>query len=110
MRRRAAAIGHELEALRTTGLAGTPAEIVDRLGVYADMGVSRVYLQVLDLDESRLVTRTRLRCRHEARPISAAIRSLQTSRFRSGERRQASGCPSGIETSGGSFLSHGSKR
>jgi F420-dependent oxidoreductase-like protein len=51
VRRRAAAIGHEVEALRTTGLAGTPAEIVDRLGVYGDMGVSRVYLQVLDLDD-----------------------------------------------------------
>jgi F420-dependent oxidoreductase-like protein len=51
VRRRAAAIGHELEALRTTGLAGTPAEVVDRLGVYAGMGVSRVYLQVLDLDD-----------------------------------------------------------
>jgi alkanesulfonate monooxygenase len=51
VRRRAAAIGQELEGLRTHGLAGTPAEIVDRLGVYADMGVSRVYLQVLDLDD-----------------------------------------------------------
>jgi F420-dependent oxidoreductase-like protein len=51
VRRRAAAIGQELEALRTHGLAGTPAEIVERLGVYADMGVSRVYLQVLDLDD-----------------------------------------------------------
>jgi alkanesulfonate monooxygenase SsuD/methylene tetrahydromethanopterin reductase-like flavin-dependent oxidoreductase (luciferase family) len=51
VRRRAATIGQELEALRTHGLAGTPAEIVDRLGVYADMGVSRVYLQVLDLDD-----------------------------------------------------------
>jgi F420-dependent oxidoreductase-like protein len=49
VRRRAAAIGQELEALRTVGLAGTPAEVVDRLGVYSEMGVSRVYLQVLDL-------------------------------------------------------------
>jgi F420-dependent oxidoreductase-like protein len=49
VRRRATAIGQELEALRTMGLMGTPAEIVDRLGVYADMGVSRVYMQVLDL-------------------------------------------------------------
>ena len=43
------AIGQDLEALRTMGLMGTPAEIVERLGVYAEMGVSRVYLQVLDL-------------------------------------------------------------
>jgi alkanesulfonate monooxygenase len=49
VRRRAAAIGQEVEALRTSGLPGTPAEVVERLGVYTDMGVSRVYLQVLDL-------------------------------------------------------------
>lgn len=49
VRRRAAAIGQDLDALATVGLAGTPAEVVDRLGAYAGMGVSRVYLQVLDL-------------------------------------------------------------
>ena len=47
--RRAAAIGQHLDALRVSGLAGTPAEVVDRLGVYREMGVERVYLQVLDL-------------------------------------------------------------
>jgi F420-dependent oxidoreductase-like protein len=47
--RRAAAIGQNLDTLAQMGLAGTPAQVVDRLGVYAGMGVSRVYLQVLDL-------------------------------------------------------------
>lgn len=49
--RRAAAIGQSLEALRTMGAVGTPQEVVERLGVYSEMGVSRVYLQVLDLDD-----------------------------------------------------------
>ncbi|MCI4062064.1 LLM class F420-dependent oxidoreductase [Micromonospora sp. R77] len=47
--RRAAAIGREPAELRENGLAGTPAEIVDKLGRYAAIGSGRVYLQVLDL-------------------------------------------------------------
>ena len=47
--RRAAAIGREVAELRENGLAGTPAEVVDRLGEYAAAGSSRAYLQVLDL-------------------------------------------------------------
>jgi len=49
--RRAAAIGQDPAGLRTTGVAGTPAECVERLGAYADAGVSRIYLQVLDLSD-----------------------------------------------------------
>jgi F420-dependent oxidoreductase-like protein len=51
VRRRAAATGQDLETLRAIGAAGTPSEVVDRLGVYAAMGVTRVYLQVLDLHD-----------------------------------------------------------
>jgi len=47
--RRAAAIGEELTDLRDSGLAGTPAEVVERIGEYAAVGVSRIYLQILDL-------------------------------------------------------------
>lgn len=47
--RRAAAIGREPAELREHGVAGTVAEVVDRLGTLADAGVQRVYLQVLDL-------------------------------------------------------------
>jgi F420-dependent oxidoreductase-like protein len=47
--RRAAAIGREVGELRENGLAGTPQEVVDRLGAYAEAGSSRAYLQVLDL-------------------------------------------------------------
>jgi F420-dependent oxidoreductase-like protein len=57
-RRRAAAIGREPDQLRATALAGTVAEVTDRLGTFADGGAQRVYLQVLDLsdlDHLRLV-------------------------------------------------------
>ncbi|MEN3358997.1 MAG: hypothetical protein V7637_2979 [Mycobacteriales bacterium] len=49
--RRAAAIGREPDALRSTGIAGTPAECVATLARYAEVGVERVYLQTLDLDD-----------------------------------------------------------
>ncbi|MGY1624069.1 LLM class F420-dependent oxidoreductase [Geodermatophilus sp. SYSU D00965] len=47
--RRAAAIGRGVEELRAQGAAGTPAEVVDVLGRYAEADASRCYLQVLDL-------------------------------------------------------------
>jgi len=49
--RRAAAIGRAPEELRLNGLAGTPDEIVEKIGRFADLGFSRVYLQVLDLHD-----------------------------------------------------------
>ncbi len=33
------------------GIGGTPAEIVDKIGHYAEVGATRIYLQVLDLDD-----------------------------------------------------------
>ncbi len=47
--RRAAAIGRELSDLRENGLAGSPAEIVDKLGTFAEAGATTAYLQILDL-------------------------------------------------------------
>jgi F420-dependent oxidoreductase-like protein len=49
--RRAAAIGRDVDELRENGLAGTPAEVVDKLGRYGEAGADRVYLQLLDLDD-----------------------------------------------------------
>ncbi|MGC5052879.1 LLM class F420-dependent oxidoreductase [Micromonospora sp. DT48] len=49
VRRRAAAIGREPDELRVNGLAGTPDEVVDRIGQFAAVGSQRIYLQVLDL-------------------------------------------------------------
>ncbi|MEQ6902623.1 LLM class F420-dependent oxidoreductase [Nocardioides sp. YIM 152588] len=56
--RRAAAIGREVDELRLNGLAGTPEEVVDKIGRYAEQGAQRIYLQTLDLtdlDHLRLV-------------------------------------------------------
>jgi alkanesulfonate monooxygenase len=58
LERRAAAIGRELSELRQNGFAGTPAEILEKVGRFVDAGVERFYLQVLDLsdlDHLRLV-------------------------------------------------------
>lgn len=46
--RRAAVIGREPDELRANGLAGSPQEVVDKIGRYAALGAERVYLQVLD--------------------------------------------------------------
>jgi F420-dependent oxidoreductase-like protein len=50
-RRRAAAIGRDPEELRTSALGGTVAEVVDRIGRYAEVGATRLYLQTLDVDD-----------------------------------------------------------
>jgi len=50
--RRATAIGRDLDEMRANSpLAGTPDEIVERLTAFADAGVQRVYLQLLDLSD-----------------------------------------------------------
>lgn len=49
--RRAAAIGREVPELKENGLAGSPAEVVEKIGRYAEAGASRIYLQILDLDD-----------------------------------------------------------
>ena len=49
--RRAQAIGRDVDELRENGLAGTPAEVVERIGEFAALGAQRIYLQTLDLDD-----------------------------------------------------------
>ncbi|MET9431079.1 LLM class F420-dependent oxidoreductase [Streptomyces sp. NPDC003036] len=49
--RRAAAIGRDVDELKANGLAGSPAEVVDKIGRYATLGTSRIYLQLLDLTD-----------------------------------------------------------
>lgn len=56
--RRAAAIGREVDEVRVNGIAGTPAEAVEKIHAYAGLGAQRIYLQTLDLsdlDHLRLV-------------------------------------------------------
>ena len=49
--RRAAAIGREVDELKVNGLAGSPEEVVDKIGRYQEIGSRRLYLQVLDLGD-----------------------------------------------------------
>ncbi|KOU32028.1 F420-dependent oxidoreductase [Streptomyces sp. WM6373] len=49
--RRAAAIGRDVDELKANGLAGSPAQVVEKIGAYGATGSSRVYLQLLDLDD-----------------------------------------------------------
>lgn len=48
---RAAVIERGVPELREHGLAGTPAELVDKIGKFAEAGASRLYLQMLDLTD-----------------------------------------------------------
>ncbi|RFU87574.1 LLM class F420-dependent oxidoreductase [Streptomyces triticagri] len=49
--RRAAVIGRDVAELKANGLAGSPAEVVDKIGRYAEIGSRRIYFQILDLDD-----------------------------------------------------------
>lgn len=49
--RRAAAIGRDPAELRANGVAGTPDEAVAKIGGFAAIGATRLYLQVLDLSD-----------------------------------------------------------
>ncbi len=51
VRRRADAIGRSVEDLRERGVAGTPAEAVQRIGEFRDLGSQRIYLQAMDVDD-----------------------------------------------------------
>ncbi len=51
VKRRAAAIGRAPDELAVNGLGGTPATLVDKLAAFAGEGITRVYLQVLDIDD-----------------------------------------------------------
>jgi F420-dependent oxidoreductase-like protein len=42
-------IGFTRDQLRDGGLAGTPAEALEQIGAWRELGVSRIYLQILDL-------------------------------------------------------------
>ena len=49
--RRAGRIGRQVAELREHGLAGTPAEVLEKIGSYTDVGATRMYLQLLDLSD-----------------------------------------------------------
>jgi F420-dependent oxidoreductase-like protein len=49
--RRAAAIGRQPDELRTNGMAGTPEELIAKMRAFSEIGVTRMYLQMLDLGD-----------------------------------------------------------
>jgi F420-dependent oxidoreductase-like protein len=49
--RRAANIGRDVDELKLNGLAGTPAEIVDKIDEWSELELDRIYLQVLDMKD-----------------------------------------------------------
>lgn len=49
--RRAAAIGRPVAELAANGAAGTPEQVAAKLAEFAGIGASRVYLQLLDVDD-----------------------------------------------------------
>jgi F420-dependent oxidoreductase-like protein len=49
--RRAAAIGREVDELRAEHLCGSPAQVVDGIGRARELGATRLYLQILDLQD-----------------------------------------------------------
>jgi F420-dependent oxidoreductase-like protein len=49
--RRAASIGREVDELKANGIAGTPAEVIEKIQMWAELGLSRLYLQVLDIKD-----------------------------------------------------------
>jgi len=51
LKRRADNIGRDVDELREHGLAGAPAEIAAKIEEFAVVGASRMYLQVLDLED-----------------------------------------------------------
>jgi len=51
LNKRAAAIGREPVELREHGLAGSPDDVAAKIAEFADAGATRMYLQVLDLED-----------------------------------------------------------
>jgi F420-dependent oxidoreductase-like protein len=49
--RRAAAVGRKPAELREGALGGSPDEVVERIGQYAAIGITRMYLQIFDLTD-----------------------------------------------------------
>ena len=49
--RRAQSIGREVDELIQNGAAGSPAQVLDKIASFAEAGATRMYLQVLNMDD-----------------------------------------------------------
>jgi alkanesulfonate monooxygenase len=51
LERRAANIGRDVSELAEDGLAGTPAQVAEKILAFGELGISRLYLQMLDVTD-----------------------------------------------------------
>ncbi|HVA51908.1 MAG TPA: LLM class F420-dependent oxidoreductase [Acidimicrobiales bacterium] len=51
LERRASSIGRDASELSENGLAGTPAQVAEKILAWGELGLSRMYLQVLDMSD-----------------------------------------------------------
>jgi F420-dependent oxidoreductase-like protein len=51
IRRRAEAIGRDVETAKERGIAGTPEEVAEQLRAYGEVGAQRAFLQILDMTD-----------------------------------------------------------
>ena len=49
--RRAERIGRSVDELIANGAAGTPAQVLEKIAAFAEAGATRIYLQMLDMDD-----------------------------------------------------------
>jgi len=49
--RRAERIGRSTDELIANGAAGTPAQVLEKIAAFAEAGATRIYLQMLDMDD-----------------------------------------------------------
>jgi F420-dependent oxidoreductase-like protein len=51
VKRRAETLGRDPAEMRENGMAGTPSELVEKMGRFAEIGCDTIYLQLLDLSD-----------------------------------------------------------
>jgi alkanesulfonate monooxygenase len=51
LERRAANIGRDVSELAKNGLAGSPAQVAEKILAWGELGISRMYLQMLDISD-----------------------------------------------------------
>ena len=49
--RRAQRMGRSVEDLRANAIAGTPEEVLERIAAFAQVGATRLYMQLLDMTD-----------------------------------------------------------
>ena len=100
--RRAGRIGRDVDELRTNGLAGSPAEVLDKIGAFGETVPRRMYLQVLDLADLEHLERSRHRSWPSSTPEPTLVDPGWVRRVGSSTAAGAAGTRGGFELIGGS--------